>query len=234
MANESLIFDLDGTLVFLGVDWTMVRQRLLKYYNSCGITFAPDDVRNIFKSIDMAEERVGEDLKPKLRKKAFDIIRDEEIKGAPSSRFRQGANELLESLKGKSLGLVSSNSRAAADIAFKTLGIEHSIFSAIVMRDDVTKLKPDPEGIIKAVFRMRQKCPEMKRFHYVGDQKNDVIAAKEAAKELSKDNIAIGTIALKGGASREEKIKAQRPDHFVNGVKEAGKIIMDLLNGKKV
>ncbi len=231
MKNKAFMFDLDGTILFLSADWNKVKTRLVEMYRTYGIKIDHGDITNIFRNINETENKLdSDDSKKDFREKAFDIIRSEEIKGASNSYYREGADLLLDYLKEETLALISSNSRVAADIAFRVTGIDSTIFKSIIMRDDVDKLKPHPQGIIKAVMQLGEYDSNLKNFYYIGDQKNDVIAAKEASKELSSDNIVIKTVAVSGGASKEEKIKAQNPDYFARSMLEVKNVVKGILS----
>jgi phosphoglycolate phosphatase len=228
LSNKAFIFDLDGTILFLAANWNRVKARLVELYSSYGIEMNLEDITNIFRNIDETEEKIKPEKEKKVfRKKAFNIIEDEEIKGVKDAHFREGAPELLDFLKNEKLAIVSSNSRSAANQAFNVLRIDGSLFKSIIMRDDVDRLKPDPQGIVKAIKHLKSCNGNLKKFFYIGDQKNDVIAAKQASKFF--DDIEIKTIAVCGGASKEEKIRAQNPDFFTYNLHEVKNVIQDLL-----
>ena len=60
------------------------------------------------------------------------------------------------------------------DVVFKIHGLKE-YFDVVVTREDVTKLKPDPEGVLLATRKLGAK-----RFLVVGDLVLDVLAAKGA------------------------------------------------------
>ncbi len=53
-------------------------------------------------------------------------------------------------------------------------------FASIVTMEDVTKGKPDPEGLFKTVAAVKVSYPNMRRVAYVGDAVDDADAAKAA------------------------------------------------------
>jgi phosphoglycolate phosphatase-like HAD superfamily hydrolase len=81
--------------------------------------------------------------------------------------------ETLEHL-GAKMGLVTNTSRKAVDVVFQVHALK-AYFDVVVTREDVRKLKPDPEGILLAI---RKLC--VRRFLVVGDLVLDVLAAKGA------------------------------------------------------
>jgi HAD superfamily hydrolase (TIGR01549 family) len=81
--------------------------------------------------------------------------------------------ERLRSL-GVGIGLVTNTSREAVDIVFRRHKIGN-YFDVAVTRDDVKKLKPDPEGLRLAVRKLGARD-----FIMIGDLPLDISASKEA------------------------------------------------------
>jgi phosphoglycolate phosphatase-like HAD superfamily hydrolase len=72
------------------------------------------------------------------------------------------------------IGLVTNTSLKAVNIVFQTYRLE-DYFGVVVTRENVKKLKPDPEGILLAIKKLG-----VKNFFMVGDLVHDVMAAKSA------------------------------------------------------
>lgn len=229
MNDFAFMVDLDGTLLFLGTDHESVRSRLRNLYASYDLSIDPS---GIFPSIEEVKRVFINDeklLKGVLRS-AYDILDEEEIKGAPNSALRECALELLNFLGRFDLALVSSNCREAALEAFKKLGIDRKIFSTMVMRNDVTNLKPSSDPILKAVQFLMGKAPHLKKFMFIGDHKNDILAVDNARKSLNIKNISVQIISVGGGATREGKLKDLNPDFYAQDLGEALKIVKGMMN----
>ncbi|HAS74160.1 MAG TPA: hypothetical protein DCS67_08465 [Clostridiales bacterium UBA8960] len=89
-----------------------------------------------------------------------------------------GMKELLAHLKvlGYRLALVSNNSKEAIEHGLRHLDLSH-MFDMIVTRNDVSEVKPSPEGLLKVMraFKLtRSQCI------YIGDTAGDIKAAKAA------------------------------------------------------
>lgn len=87
-------------------------------------------------------------------------------------------NNLLSELRKRDIvtGVITGKSRRAYALSENTLGFEN-LFDSVVTGDDVSKPKPNPEGILKTI----------KKFHanpettiYIGDSNWDVMAGKAA------------------------------------------------------
>jgi len=100
------------------------------------------------------------------------FLRRYELYSAKNSElFPETASALeeLKKLKAK-MGIVTNTSREAVDIVFMLHGLK-KYFDVVITRENVKKLKPDPEGILLAVKKI-----EAKKFFMVGDLVHDALA----------------------------------------------------------
>lgn len=90
----------------------------------------------------------------------------------------EGISEVLESLRsyGYPLGIVTNNSRETVMHGLRQFDIDH-YFDCLVSCDDVHSKKPDPEGLYRAMALMGYPA---KRCIFIGDTKNDILAANRA------------------------------------------------------
>jgi len=89
-----------------------------------------------------------------------------------------GAAEIINNLKskGKKIALVSSSMRFVLEPALKHNSLL-TLFDAIVAGDDVTKFKPNPEPLLKALEVLRTNKEDSVM---IGDSDKDVLAAQGA------------------------------------------------------
>jgi HAD superfamily hydrolase (TIGR01549 family) len=125
---------------------------------------------------DFVEKNFGKTDAQKFYLEMEEFLKQYELDAARRSTLYQEAVPTLERLRslGVGIGLVTNTSREAVDIAFGLHGIG-CYFDAVVTRDDVKKLKPDPEGLLLAVRKLGAR-----NFIMVGDLPLDVLASKEA------------------------------------------------------
>jgi HAD superfamily hydrolase (TIGR01509 family) len=99
-----------------------------------------------------------------------------ELDSAKKSMLFPETISTLETLRqlGAKIGLVTNTSRKAVDIVFEDHALK-GYFDVVVTREDVRKLKPDPEGILLATRKLG-----VRRFLFVGDLMLDLLAAKGA------------------------------------------------------
>jgi pyrophosphatase PpaX len=109
--------------------------------------------------------------------------------------------------KGIRIGIVTSKIRKTTLMGLKLCGL-HDYVSSIVTVDDVTKPKPDPEGIFLAMKELDGKLGET---IMVGDSHYDIDAAKNAGV------ISVGVSWSWKGRSY---LEAFNPDHLINDMNE--------------
>jgi len=112
--------------------------------------------------------------------------------------------EVLEALKKKGIKLAvfSGNSSEVLEKSLKALKIRQ-YFHAVVSADDVKKMKPDPEGLLKALSSLNLQKSEA---IYVGDALNDVKSAKAAGVKVA--------VVLTGALNRK-KAEVVKPDWII-------------------
>ena len=126
-----------------------------------------------------------------------------------------GITELLESLTGagRQLGLVTSKSRDAVDLAFRSLPVA-KYFDIVIAADDSARHKPDPEPVLLALERLGRtgeaSC-------YVGDSPFDIQAGKAAR---------LATIGVTWGFFGRGDLEAVDPDLICDTAAELGRLLL--------
>ena len=103
------------------------------------------------------------------------------------------------------LGVVSSKKSDLVNHALEYFKIK-DYFSIVIGSDDVTKPKPDPEGIYKACQKVKAK-----RALYVGDSVGDIVAGKSAKVKTC-------AIAYKKDSGRSASLLNCEPDYFIDSM----------------
>lgn len=176
-----LIFDFDGVLVISNDAHVEVCQRALRKagidreikYDKIAYHFGKP-YRDVLKVV-MGNDYTLEKL---------EIAYKEQRKLLYSNWFLEntqkidGVREFLLNLKKKGikLAIASGNERAFLDKALRFLSLK-GIFDLILSAEDVSKSKPDPEMVYTAMRKFGVK-PEETLF--IGDARNDILAAKKA------------------------------------------------------
>jgi pyrophosphatase PpaX len=109
---------------------------------------------------------------------------------------------------GIKVGIVTGKSRITAEISLKALGLDDA-YDVLVAGDDVTKPKPDPEGVLSTLTSFE--LPPNARAAFVGDAAADVVAGKAAG---------LMTIAVTWGSPDHDELFAAEPDVICSTVPE--------------
>lgn len=165
---EAVVFDLDGTLVRLDVDWQALEEEIGGLLDEAGLD--PGEY-SAWELLDAAE-RVG------LGETVDAIITDHEVAGARTCRRLRLADVLAHI--DLPLGVVSLNAERAARIALERESLLGSI-DVVVGRGSVPQRKPSPEPLLEAL-RELDVSPEAAVF--VGDSASDETTARRAGVDF--------------------------------------------------
>jgi phosphoglycolate phosphatase len=123
-----------------------------------------------------AEQNFGKTEAQRFKKKLSKFLRWYEKDSAIKSRLFADTIPTLRELKrrGTKMALVTNTSAEAVKAVFQKHKLKQ-YFKVVITREKVTRLKPDPEGILLALKRL-----DVNSFVMVGDLILDVLAAKRA------------------------------------------------------
>jgi phosphoglycolate phosphatase len=164
---DAIVYDLDGTLVRLDVDWGDVAERCAAILRARGHDVSNADIWA------MRELAATEGLLDRVD----DAIAEFERDGARSARRLALADELPHSVP---VGVCSLNCAAACRIALELHGIDRHV-DAVVGRDSHETVKPDPGPLVHAV---EQLGAEPASSLFVGDSDSDREAASAAGLDF--------------------------------------------------
>lgn len=180
---DLIIFDLDGTIVYLDADWSSLKKELSDFFSEkydLHLSFSP-----MQPSIKDVTGRFGNDAKNEIS----GIIKKYEDAALPDTRLNREMIHMITQIPSSAnLAVFSANLHGTIVKALEKAGILHK-FSFIVGFDDVKYTKPDPLGLEKILAYFN--CPSSKAL-YIGDKDVDVAAGKAA--NIKTYNISTGTI----------------------------------------
>ncbi|MFU8867138.1 HAD family hydrolase [Natronococcus sp.] len=165
---DAVVYDLDGTLVDLEVDWNAVAIDVIAVYARAA-TEPPSE--NLWELLEAASNF---EIAPAVE----ETIADHEREGARLSRRLARADEAL----GRTIpvGVCSLNCEAACRIALEVHDLE-AVVDAVVGRDTVETRKPDPEPLLETV---RGLGAEPANTLFVGDTDRDERTARRAGVDF--------------------------------------------------
>jgi phosphoglycolate phosphatase len=176
---KTIIFDFDGTLAKLNIDFHQMREGVGKLILSYGITRDELHTDFVLEMIDSAAAILNQ-RSPHISKKFFDeansIIEKIEIEAAENGELFDRTKELLNSLKSLkiSCGIITRNCAKAVKIVFPDI---LSYCPVVVCRDAVNKVKPHPEHLNKALNKLGGSA---KHTLMIGDHPLDIKTGRRA------------------------------------------------------
>lgn len=171
-----IVFDLDGTIVRLSVEWISLKNKLMNEYSKIY------DESCTFESVSACLNKIVERNDNHVLESFFDTIRQYELENIRETQpieesvFFINNKELFGVKEITKLAILSLNTRRAIISSLKLAKI-HKKIDFIVGREDVRKWKPNPEGLLKIQYHYNVKKEQM---IYFGDLKKDVLTGNNA------------------------------------------------------
>ncbi|WP_267639943.1 HAD family hydrolase [Haloarchaeobius amylolyticus] len=165
---DGVVYDLDGTLVRLDVDWEAVASDVTTVYREAGVS---PDGRDLWGLFEDAPEHG-------LRDPVHEAIAHHEREGARTSDRLPLADALAEDYR--PIAVCSLNCEAACHIALETHGLSDHV-RAVVGRDTVATYKPHPEPLLTAVSAIDR---HPRSVVFVGDSERDEQTARRAGTDF--------------------------------------------------
>lgn len=164
---DGVVFDLDGTLVDLAVDWEAAASDAIDLFVRNGHDVAGADLWGLLERADDV------DLRPELES----VLADHETRGAVESARLPHADHLPLSVP---TGVCSLNCETACRTALDRHDLTTHV-GAVVGRDSVATYKPDPEPLVAT---LRELGVSEERALFVGDSERDAVTARRAGVDF--------------------------------------------------
>jgi phosphoglycolate phosphatase len=208
--KRAFVFDFDGTLAVLNIDFERMRRQVYRIIESYGVAPSQFDQLYILEAIDAAAaqlDRRGAERGARLYREAHASILALEAECARHSGMLPGALETLQFLRrhGFKVGVVTRNSEAAVRTICATIDEVCDVF---LPREAVRFAKPHPEHLQRALEHLQVPAPEAVM---VGDGPIDIGAGKA---------LGLMTVAVLSGGGRREALLASQPDLILDSVSD--------------
>ncbi|MFB6122242.1 MAG: HAD family hydrolase [Haloferacaceae archaeon] len=161
---DAVVYDLDGTLVHLPVDWNRAARDAAAALADVGVDA---DGMDLWRMLDVAEERGHLDV-------LEGVLGDHECRGAEAAERLPTADEVADA--GVPVGVCSLNAERACRLALDRHGLTPHV-AAVVGRDTLPTRKPDPEPLLTTLRRLGADPGESL---FVGDTERDAVTADRA------------------------------------------------------
>ena len=195
---RAVIFDFDGTLAALNIDFLHMRQVVMDHLDAYRVPTASLKDLYILEMIDEGQKIVGNrhpETGLRYLREAKQLIQEIEIKAAREGGLIEGTREMLHELRRRKIkaGVITRNCRAAIEQLFPDIKTAMDI---VLTRDHITRVKPDPEHLRQAL-QWLQAQPEQAAM--IGDHPMDVRLGLDVGA------MAIGVLT---GSSDRQKLEA--------------------------
>lgn len=197
---DTILFDFDGTLAHLKIDFDEMRVRVRQLIAEYGVE---DGRLEEFYALELADEarRLIEAEDPvraaAFHSRVFALLVDIEMAAAACGSLIPCAVDTLRGLRreGWKVGIITRNSTRAVGAIVEGTGLP---YDALLSRDMVARVKPHPDHL-RAALDLLDGSPE--RTVLVGDGTIDVIVGRKAG-------VAMVVGVLTGVGGREELLRA--------------------------
>jgi phosphoglycolate phosphatase len=209
-AIKAVIFDFDGTLAVLNIDFSEMRELIFDLMGRSGINEEAIREKYLLEIIDEVYEMLleknpsGAEL---FYQESHDILHEVEMKAAEEGRLLPGAGATLKGLRGKGIkvGIITRNCEDAVRKVFPKIDDFCDIF---VSRNSVTKVKPHPDHLTRAMDSLKISAEEA---IMVGDHIIDIQAGKR---------VGMKTIGVLTGRTKKEEFEKAGADYVLGDASE--------------
>lgn len=218
---EAVLFDFDGTLTELRIDFHHLRDEVMKVLSRHVSAEQIDKKRWLF-IIEMINELASECGPGKAEALVEDSFRRlvelecEAAEGNDLFPFTRDTLRLLRD-RGMKIGIVTRSCMEAISLTFKDMP---NYIDAVVTRDDTARVKPHPEHI-ETILTQLGIAPE--KALMVGDHPTDILAGKACGAT---------SVAVLSSVTSKEAFEEAGADYIVGDIRSVPEIV-DALDRRK-
>jgi phosphoglycolate phosphatase len=220
MTIKAVVFDLDGTIVNFNLDYKAARAEVIQHLTAYGFPrslFSLDE--SAFDMLKKTEIQMKNNHKSqkdfaRLKQDVLKILEKYEMQSAATTAVIPGILETLKTLKKKKvkLALFTVNSKKSTNYVLKAFHLR-PFFQAVVTRDSVPMIKPNPVHLETVLKKLGTKPAETM---VVGDSVSDIRSAQQL------QTLAVGVTY---GVSPKEKLVQTGVDYLVSSPLDIVRIV---------
>jgi phosphoglycolate phosphatase len=214
---RAVIFDFDGTLAVLNIDFSLMRERVIDLIRRFGVAEGLIRERYLLEIVDevyfmlMEKNPSGAEA---FQKTAHQILHEVELRAAKVGRLIPGAEATLRLLRqsGIKVGIITRNCEEAVRKVFPEIDDYCDVF---ISRDSVENVKPHPDHLnsVLAVLKVSGEEAVM-----VGDHTIDIQAGKMAG---------VKTVGVLTGRIKREEFEEAGADYILKDVSEVYSLLKE-------
>ena len=207
---RAVIFDFDGTLAVLNIDFNAMREQVFDLMKHYGIGKELIGERYLLEIIDEAYQILWEKNQSgaeEFYQESHRILHGVEMKAAEEGRLILGVEETLKDLrkKGIKVGIVTRNCEDAVRKVFPNIDKFSDVF---ISRNSVKRVKPHPDHLS---FAMKVLGISREKTVMIGDHPTDIQAGKR---------VGVKAVGVLTGRTKREEFEKAGADHVLNDVTE--------------
>jgi len=214
-AIKAVIFDFDGTLAVLNIDFSSMKERVFDLMSRYGIKKETIQEKYVLEIIDEVYElmfRKSPSGAKTFYQESHDILHEIEMGAAEKGRLIPEVAETLKGLreKGVKVGIVTRNCEEAVRKIFPDINDFCDVF---VSRNSVKRVKPHPDHLTHVMKSLKILGEEAVM---VGDHRIDIEAGKR---------VGMRTIGVLTGRTKKEEFEKEGADYILRDASEIYKLM---------
>lgn len=218
---KAIIFDFDGTLAVLNIDFSVMRERVFGLIRKVGVREDSIRERYLLEIIEEVYPMIWREnpLEAKaFYEEAHRILHEIELKAAEEGRLIPGAEETLRIIRSQGLkvGIITRNCEEAVRKVFPEIDEYCDVF---ISRDSVEKVKPHPDHLNSALKALGVAGEDSAM---VGDHLIDIQAGKK---------VGMITIGVLTGRIKREEFEEAGADYVLKDVTEVWELVRGGMGG---
>jgi phosphoglycolate phosphatase len=212
---RAFIFDFDGTLAVLNIDFSFMRGKVFDLMKRYGVVEELVEERYLLEIIDEVYQILSKkdpSSAEDFYQKAHQILHEIEMKAAEKGSLIPGAERALKKLgrNGIKIGIITRNCEEAVRKVFPNINDFCDVF---VSRNSVKKVKPHPDHLTYVMESLKVSGQESVM---VGDHIIDIQAGKK---------VGMKTIGVLTGRTKKEEFEKAKADYILRDVSEVGRLL---------
>jgi phosphoglycolate phosphatase len=212
---KAVIFDFDGTLAILNIDFSLMREQIFDLIKRYGVREEAVQERYLLEIIDEVYQILWNKNPSRAEsfyQKAHQILHGIEMEAAERGSLILDAERTLKDLRGKGIkiGIVTRNCEEAVRKVFPDINHFCDIF---VSRNSVKKVKPHPDHLTYVMESLKTSGRESVM---VGDHIIDIQAGKR---------VGMKTIGVLTGRTKKEEFEKAGADYVLKDAAEVCKLL---------
>jgi len=219
---RAMVFDFDGTLAVLNIDFSEMRERVFELMRRYGVHEEKIEEKYLLEIIDEVVQILNQkqsSFAEEFYQEAHQTLHKIELEAAEKGRLLPAVENVLKSLRGKGLkiGIVTRNCEEAVRKVFPNIEAFCDVF---LSRDSIRRVKPHPEHLTSVLKALQVSGEETVM---VGDHPIDIQAGKR---------VGMKTIGVLTGRTKREEFEKAGADYILRDASEVSRLITRSVNVK--